>query len=103
MEYVVLSLEKLAERTPVSTEEAMKYFEEHKSEFGQTEERRASHILLSAPASAPDAERQAARAKAEQLLVQVKKAPQSFAELAKQHSQDPGSAATGGDLGYFRT
>jgi len=101
VEYVVLSLERLAERVPVSTDEAKKYFEDHKSEFGQTEERRASHILLSAPASAPDAERQAARAKAEQLLVQVKKTPQSFAELAKQHSQDPGSAASGGDLGYF--
>ena len=47
----------------MSTEEAKKYYEDHKSEFGQTEERRASHILLSAPASAPDAERQAAAPK----------------------------------------
>lgn len=101
VEYVVLSLEKLAEQSPVSTEEAMKYFDEHRSEFGQTEERRASHILLSAPASASDAERQSARAKAEQLLIQARKAPQNFAELAKQNSQDPGSAANGGDLGYF--
>ena len=101
VEYVVLSLEKLAEQSPVSTDEAMKYFDEHKSEFGQTEERRASHILLSAPASASGAERQAARAKAEQLLMEARKAPQNFAALAKQHSQDPGSAANGGDLGYF--
>jgi peptidyl-prolyl cis-trans isomerase D len=79
----------------------MKYFDEHKSEFGQTEERRASHILLSAPASASDAERQAARARAEQLVNQARKAPQSFAALAQQYSQDPGSAANGGDLGYF--
>jgi peptidyl-prolyl cis-trans isomerase D len=101
VEYVVLSLEELAKQSPVSTEEAMKYFDEHKSEFGQTEERRASHILLSAPASASDAERQAARVRAEQLVNQARKAPQSFAALAKQHSQDPGSAANGGDLGYF--
>jgi peptidyl-prolyl cis-trans isomerase D len=101
VEYVVLSLEGLAEQSSVSTDEAMKYFEEHKSEFGQTEERRASHILLSVPASASDAERQAARAKAEQILVQVRKAPQTFAEIARQHSQDPGSAANGGDLGFF--
>jgi peptidyl-prolyl cis-trans isomerase D len=101
VEYVVLSLEELAKQSPVSTEEAMKYFDEHKSEFGQTEERRASHILLSAPASASDAERQAARARAEQLVNQARKAPQSFAALAKQYSQDPGSAANGGDLGYF--
>jgi peptidyl-prolyl cis-trans isomerase D len=101
VEYVVLSLEELAKQSPVSTEEAMKYFDEHKSEFGQTEERRASHILLSAPASASEAERQAARVRAEQLVNQARKAPQSFAALAKQHSQDPGSAANGGDLGYF--
>ncbi len=101
VEYVVLSLEELAKQSSVSTEEAIKYFDEHKSEFGQTEERRASHILLSAPASASDAERQAARVRAEQLVNQARKAPQSFAALAKQHSQDPGSAANGGDLGYF--
>jgi peptidyl-prolyl cis-trans isomerase D len=101
VEYVVLSLEKLAEQSAVSTEEAMKYFDEHKSEFGQPEERRASHILLSAPTTASDAERQAARAKAEQLLIQARKVPQNFAALAKQHSQDPGSAANSGDLGYF--
>jgi peptidyl-prolyl cis-trans isomerase D len=35
------------------------------------------------------------------LLIQARKVPQNFAALAKQHSQDPGSAANGGDLGYF--
>jgi peptidyl-prolyl cis-trans isomerase D len=35
------------------------------------------------------------------LLAQVRKDPKSFAQVAKANSQDPGSAANGGDLGYF--
>lgn len=101
VEYVVLSMDDLASHSRVSEEEAMNYFQEHKGEFGQPEERRASHILISVPADASDAEKADARAKAEQLLQQVKQNPQSFAELARQHSQDPGSAANGGDLGFF--
>jgi peptidyl-prolyl cis-trans isomerase D len=101
VEYVVLSLDELAKQSQVSADEAMAYFEEHSQEFGQPEERRASHILISASASAPDSERAAARAKAEQLLAEIRQAPQRFADLARQHSQDPGSASSGGDLGFF--
>ncbi|KIO49248.1 SurA N-terminal domain-containing protein [Nitrosospira sp. NpAV] len=101
VEYLVLSLDNLTKEQQVSTDEAIKYFEEHRSEFEQPEERRASHILITVSAAASDAEKAAARAKAEQLLIQVRQAPQNFAELAKQHSQDPGSAINGGDLGFF--
>ncbi|ARO86304.1 peptidylprolyl isomerase [Nitrosospira lacus] len=101
VEYLVLSLDDLTKDLQVTADEAIKYFEEHRSEFEQPEERRASHILITVPATASDVEKAAARAKAEQLLVQVRQAPQSFAELAKQHSQDPGSAINGGDLGFF--
>ncbi len=101
VEYLVLSLDDLAKQMQVSADETRKYFEEHKDGFGQPEERQASHILISVPATASDADKAAARAKAEQLLAQVKQAPQSFADLARQHSQDPGSAAKGGDLGFF--
>ncbi|SCX47309.1 SurA N-terminal domain-containing protein [Nitrosospira sp. Nsp1] len=101
LEYLVLSLDELIKQSHVSTDEAEKYFDEHRGEFGQPEERRASHILLSAPATAPESERAAARAKAEQLLMEIKKAPERFADLAREYSQDPGSAAKGGDLGFF--
>ncbi|MEO6562507.1 MAG: SurA N-terminal domain-containing protein [Nitrosospira sp.] len=101
VEFMVLSLDDLAKVSQVSADEAIKYFDEHRGEFGQPEERRASHILITVPATASAEEKAAARAKAEQLLAQIRQAPQSFAELAKQHSQDPGSAANGGDLGFF--
>jgi peptidyl-prolyl cis-trans isomerase D len=101
VEYAVLSQDELARQIRISEDEVRKYFDEHKSEFGGTEERRASHILISAPSSASSEEKSAARAKAEQLLAQARQAPQKFAELAKQNSQDPGSAIQGGDLGFF--
>jgi peptidyl-prolyl cis-trans isomerase D len=101
VEYLVLSLDDLAKQVQVNADETRKYFEEHKDGFGQPEERQASHILISVSATASDADKTAARAKAEQLLAQVKQAPQSFADLARQHSQDPGSAVKGGDLGFF--
>ncbi|HEX8874653.1 MAG TPA: SurA N-terminal domain-containing protein [Nitrosospira sp.] len=101
VEYAVLSLDSLAKQAAVSLDEAASYFEQHKAQFEQAEERRASHILISAPASAPEAEKAAARARTEQLLGQLRQAPQNFEQLAKQHSQDPGTAEKGGDLGFF--
>jgi peptidyl-prolyl cis-trans isomerase D len=101
IEYLVLSVDDLAKKIQVNSDETKKYFEEHKAEFGQIEERQASHILFSAPATASDADKAAALSKAEELMTQIKQAPQNFAELAKKHSQDAGSADKGGDLGFF--
>lgn len=100
-EYVVLSLDALLAQTAVSDAEVKAWYEGHKDRYQQAEERRASHILISANSGAPDAEKSKARAKAEEILKEVQKNPGKFAELAKQHSQDPGSGANGGDLGFF--
>ncbi len=101
VEYVKLSADNFLEKAEVKPEDVKKYYEEHQNEFGKPEERHAAHILISAAAKAPQAEQDAAQAKAELLLQKVKANPAAFAELAKQNSQDPGSAANGGSLGFF--
>ena len=100
VEYVKFTMDDLLSRIDVSNEEVRNYYDEHRSEFGTPEERRAAHILIAVPAGASQAQQDTAREKSEQLLQQVSKTPARFAELAKLNSQDPGSAANGGDLGF---
>ncbi len=101
VEYLVLSIDEMAKQETVNEEAVNNYFSEHQSEFGQPEERKASHVLISVATDATDAEKQQVREKAESLLAQVKQDPQQFAVIAKEFSNDPGSAAQGGDLGFF--
>lgn len=99
--YVVLSLEALKAQTAVTPEEVSKWFEGHRDRYQVAEERRASHILIALDSGAAADVKEKARAKAEELLKQVKANPASFGELAKKNSQDPGSAEKNGDLGFF--
>lgn len=101
VDYVTLSMEALMAEVTVDPAQVRKYYDEHRGEFEAKQERQASHILIAVDAGASDAEKQKAREKAEDLARQLKQSPARFAELAKQHSQDPGSAANGGDLGFF--
>lgn len=101
VEYVVLSVDSLLSQVTVSDDEIKQYYEEHQADFGTQEQRQAAHILITVAKQASDADKQAAKAKAEQVLQQIKQSPSKFAALAKQYSQDPGSAANGGDLGMF--
>ena len=101
VEYVVLDLDAVKKNISVSDEELRKYYAENEKRFAVPEERRASHILVKADKDAPKAERDKARAKAEALLAEVRKNPQSFAEIARKNSDDEGSAAKGGDLDFF--
>jgi peptidyl-prolyl cis-trans isomerase D len=72
------------------------------NQWGQPEERRASHILIATKPDDKEAQLAAAEAKARAIAEQVRKNPKSFAEVAKKESQDPGSGAQGGDLGFFQ-
>jgi peptidyl-prolyl cis-trans isomerase D len=101
VEYVVLDINSLMSTITLPEQDLKTYYEQNLQRLAGQEQRRASHILLNAAKDAPAAERDKARAKAQELLAQVRKAPKSFADVARKHSQDPGSASKGGDLDYF--
>lgn len=87
----------------ITDEEMKKYYDEHKKDYYK-DEVKASHILISTvddngkPLS--EAKKKEAKKKAEEVLKKAKSG-EEFSELAKEYSDDPGSAANGGDLGYF--
>ena len=101
IEYVVLDIESLRQTIILNEQDLKSYYEQNLQRLSSKEERRASHILITAAKDAPEAEKKAARAKAEDLLKAVKAKPASFAEVARKNSQDPGSAVKGGDLDFF--
>ena len=101
VEYVVLDLESLKKGITVSADDLQKYYTENAPRYTSTEERRASHILVKVDAGASSADRAKAKTKAEGLLVDVKKNPAAFADIARKNSDDPGSAEKGGDLDFF--
>jgi peptidyl-prolyl cis-trans isomerase D len=101
VEYVVLDLEALRKSITVDEQDLRKQYEQSTQQLAGKEERRASHILIESPAAAPAAEREKAKAKAGELLAAARKAPDTFADLARKNSQDAGSAPAGGDLDFF--
>lgn len=100
-EYVVLNQSALADQVTVPEEEIKAFYERNGDRYRQPEERRASHILITVAKDATDEQVKAAGAKIGEIARQLQQNPDSFPQLAKQHSQDEGSAANGGDLGFF--
>lgn len=101
VEYVVLDLDAVKISIQIPEADLRAFYDQNAAQLSGKEERRASHILVTAPKDAPAKERDVARAKAQQMLQAVKAAPSTFADVAKKNSQDPGSAAKGGDLDFF--
>lgn len=101
VEYVVLDMDSVKKSVSVNESDLKSYYEQNISRLSGKEERRASHILVSAPKDAAADKRQAAKEKAAALLQQVRKAPDSFADVARKNSDDLGSAKSGGDLDFF--
>ena len=87
-------------RTAVTPQQVDDFYAKNPSEFQQAERVHASHILIRLAEGADAAAKDQARTRAAEILTEVK-AGKDFAALAKEHSQDPGSAPSGGDLGFF--
>lgn len=101
IEYVLLTQEALASRVVVDPAEVRKQFEANAAQYTAEEERSAAHILIPVKPDASAADKAAAKKLADEVYAKVKTAPARFADLAKEFSKDPGSAAQGGDLGQF--
>jgi peptidyl-prolyl cis-trans isomerase C len=92
--------DEIAPKVAVKPEQLEAFYKTNPDQFKQPERVRASHILISVPENGDAAAKTAAKKKAEQILKDLK-GGKDFAALAREHSQDPGSAANGGDLGLF--
>ncbi len=101
VEYLVLDAAALSNSIVLNEADLRAYYDQNASRLSGGEERRASHILLTVPQGAPAADKEAVRARAQELLAELRKDPSKFSALAKANSQDPGSAANGGDLDFF--
>ena len=101
VQYLVFDLEAVRKSISVPEADVRTYYEQNIARLQSKEERRASHILISAAKELPAADREKAKVQAQDLLDKIKAKPDSFAQLAAKFSQDPGSAANGGDLNFF--
>ena len=101
IEYLVLDLAAVTKGVVINDADLKTYYEQNAQRLSSSEERRASHILIASPKAASAADREKAAAKAAELLAAVQKAPNTFADIARKNSQDPGSAPNGGDLDFF--
>ncbi len=105
IKYVVVDSAKIAAAATVTDQDLQTYYDQHRDEYRVPEQVKVSHILIKTPLPAPGAKEDekagaAARAKAEGVLKELK-AGGDFAKLAEKNSDDPGSAKSGGELGWI--
>ncbi|HYL35459.1 MAG TPA: peptidyl-prolyl cis-trans isomerase [Bryobacteraceae bacterium] len=95
---IVVDQAKVAETIPIPDSQVQSYYNSHRDQFQTPERVHARHILLST-AGKSEAEKPQIKAKADDLLKQLR-AGADFGKLAEKNSEDPGSASKGGDLGW---
>lgn len=98
--YVAIPLQRFTQHADPTAVEINDYYTRHSEMFQRQEEVRARHILVRVARSASAQQEAEARTRAAALLTALRNGG-DFAALAQQHSEDPGTAAKGGDLGYF--
>ncbi len=98
LEYIELSLADFSKDIEVSESDLRAYYEADPERYRTEEERLARHILITV---GPDGDEQAAREKAVAIRARLL-GGEDFAAVAKEVSDDPGSAAEGGSLGWAR-
>ena len=100
LQYLELDAATLDPAVEVDDEAIQALYTEKSEQFVTEEQRHARHILVRLPPDADDEAINVARNKAESLQQRLSDG-ESFEKLAKEESDDPGSASAGGDLGTF--
>jgi peptidyl-prolyl cis-trans isomerase D len=98
--YLLVETSRLRRTLPVEEAELRAYYDQHLDEFLEGEQANARHILIRVAADATELERGEAELRANGVAAMVQ-AGGDFAAIAKEHSEDPGSKDSGGDLGWF--
>jgi peptidyl-prolyl cis-trans isomerase D len=99
VDYLELNAANMGDSVEPSEDDLMARFEEQKNRFITPESRLASHILIEVEPNASELDIESARQQAEELAERAR-GGEDFAELAREYSQDVGSAEAGGDLGW---
>jgi len=99
IQYLELDAAMLSGDVAPDEEQLMALFEEQESRFISPETRLASHILIEMDSEAPELDVESARQEADDLGVRARDG-EDFITLARENSQDAGSAPDGGDLGW---
>jgi len=94
-------VENVQDTIQVTPEQAKTYYESNIEQFRQPEQVHARHILLRVDPNGPADADAAAKTRIEEIAHELKGGA-DFAALAKEKSDDRGSAVNGGDLGFFR-
>lgn len=100
LRYLVVETSRLRRLLPVEDRDLQQYFDQHQAEFVEGEQARASHVLFRVAPGATAEQRAEVQARANGVAA-IARGGGDFAELAEKHSDDPGSKANGGDLGWF--
>ncbi|HBC57585.1 MAG TPA: hypothetical protein DCZ03_10520, partial [Gammaproteobacteria bacterium] len=99
VEYLELKASALPESQQLTREDLFFYYEENLAEYTRPERRKAAHILLTLESEADADTVASVMARAQALREQIEQG-KSFAKVAQESSEDPGSAEQGGDLGW---
>jgi peptidyl-prolyl cis-trans isomerase D len=98
--YIELSRDAIASGVTADETELQAIYEVQRANYRTPEQREARHILLDVPREATAEQDAEVRARIQALRDRLE-AGADFAELAKEASEDPGSAPLGGGLGFF--
>jgi peptidyl-prolyl cis-trans isomerase D len=103
IQYAAFDASNLPGGKPAVTDaDVLAYYNAHKDQYSVKEQVKTRHILIAVPAGSDAKTDAAAKAKAEDLLKQIKGGA-NFADLASKNSDDPGSKTQGGELPMYPT